>query len=93
MIQEILQGETVMWGDKEAFVIGKPKEYHNKEFFWLDSACGRIVDRLDTVMDVIESDVKAWGYESIEFGGRLGWEKPFKDLGYEKTTIVMKKEI
>jgi hypothetical protein len=92
MLKEVLTDKAVMWVGDKSFVIGGPCDYHNQRTFLLESAAGdleEIVDGLGT----IEEEVVAWGFNTLEICGRLGWTKKMKPYGFNANRIILKKAI
>ena len=92
MVREILRGESVLWVDDRFFAIGRPNVYHTKTVFLIEAAAGEGLDWLPN-MAQIERDIKGWGYEELEFYGRLGWRSAAKEQGYTPVKMVMRKSL
>ena len=93
MIEDLVRGESVLWKNKDAFIIGRPNIYHNKTMFLIEAAGGQSPEKWIDDTSVIEEEVKAWGFTEIEFFGRLGWRKYVESKGYCPTKIVMRKSL
>jgi len=93
MLEDLLTGESVLWLDKKGFVIGRPNYYHNATMFLIEAAGGEDCEEWVDGLDTIEEEVRAWGFTTVEFYGRLGWRKRIHNKGYTPAKIVMRKEI
>ena len=93
ILMDLFQGKTVLWTHPKGFVIGRPNHYHNKDIFCISYAGGEDCDEWVDGLSVIEEEVKAWGYDEIEFFGRLGWGKKIKHMGYNPAKIIMRKKL
>lgn len=92
MIRELLRGESVIWKGDSFFMIGRPTKYHNKTIFLIQAAAGEGFEWMEYLPE-IEAEIKSWGYDEIEFYGRLGWQNIMKERGYTPIKTVMRKEL
>lgn len=92
MVKDLIRQDSVIWKDENFFAIGRPNAYHTKTTFLIEAAAGEGFDWLDNI-SVIEDDVKAWGFDEVEFYGRLGWGPMMKDEGYKPVKTVMRKTL
>jgi hypothetical protein len=92
MLQEVLLGETILWAGDESFVIGGPVQYHNSDVFLLECAAGSLEEIIEA-WDVIEAEVKAWGFQTMEICGRFGWKKMMEPKGFKAERVILRKTI
>jgi hypothetical protein len=93
MLEEVLTGKAVIWSDGQSFVIGKPKSYHTKDVFTLDSLAGKDLGPMLEGLKVIEADIKSMGYNEIECTGRAGWARVLPRYGYDPINVTLHKVI
>ena len=93
MIEDLVEGNSVMWASPKCFVIGRPNYHHNTTMFLIEAAGGESHEDWVDDIKVIEDEVKAWGFDQIEFHGRLGWKKVMSQYGYRPAKLVMRKKI
>ena len=93
IIEDLVRGHAVMWRGPKCFVIGRGNHYHNAEMFLIEHAGGEDHEEWVEGIKDIEEEVKIWGFDAIEFHGRLGWKKSMAGLGYRPAKLVMRKSI
>lgn len=91
MLRDLFEGNAVLWANHKMFAMGRPNEYHNKTYFLIEALGGEDPEEWVDQIEIIEEDVKAWGFDSLEFYGRPGWKKYMGNLGYGEERIVMRK--
>jgi hypothetical protein len=88
MIAEVLAGQAVLWRWKDGFVLGKPVQYHNEEVFFIEATGGENYKEGLAEWEEAEADIRAWGYDVIEFCVRKGMTPELKKLGYVDSNLV-----
>lgn len=93
MLEDLLQGKSVLWACDSGIVIGRPNHYHNQDIFLIEVLAGEHIETWVDYINVIEDEVRAWGFPEIEFYGRLGWNKMMSMRGFKPIKTVMRKEL
>jgi hypothetical protein len=92
MIAEVLAGEVVLWRWDTGFVIGRPIHYHNKEVFFVEAVGGEGFEEGLAEWHQAEEEIRAWGFDCIEFCGRKGWKPSLEKLGFiDENVVTMRK--
>lgn len=93
MIQEVLQGNAILWAGDDYFLYGSPIFYPNLKVFMIEAMGGLNLE--DNIADsrLIEEEVKAWGFDVVQACCRKGLVPLMKGQGYSERSIVMQKRL
>ena len=87
--EKIGQGVFHIWPGKDAFYISSFGEFPKYRILNL-FLCGGNYEELEEMLKSIEQFAKQWEYKYLYGGGRKGWLRKIKHLGFEQEYMVKK---
>ena len=87
--EKIGQGVFHIWPGKDAFYISSFGEFPKYRILNL-FLCGGNYEELEEMLKSIEQFAKQWECKYLYGGGRKGWLRKIKHLGFEQEYIVKK---
>lgn len=90
--ESIINGQMQYWPGENSFIITEVAiypQYYNLHGF----LAGGKTDEIKQIMPILEKKAKSVGCKYTTLTGRKGWQREFKDVGYNPTFFTLDKEL